>query len=1002
MSRFPYVLFQTRFVLLSILLLGISACFPGSQIMPAAGAIPLRYKAYQQKFENEYANLSRPPGDMKQVAEFFMQQYQPGPLPRVFEHSVIKDRHGQLLAELVDEGRRSWVGIDSISKNLIDAIVATEDASFFDNDGVDEKRLVGALLQNVQSANISAGGSTITMQMARNLFFAPEKRFDQSLDRKISEIFLAKALTKIFSKDEILELYLNLVYFGNGTYGAEAAAQGYFGKSAKDLSWNEATLLAGLPQSPSGLDPFTNLEGAKARQRTVLDLLVRRAYLTQASADRIAETPIVLQASPFTEIRAPHFVRFVTEYLAKDLQVIPGRAGLRVTTTLDLKMQDIAQKTVAEQVNALRGAYNLTNGALIALKPRHAEILVMVGSADFNNRAISGQVNVALSPRQPGSTMKAILYSTAFNDNLISPSTVVWDLPVRYTVAKVQTYIPANYDLKFHGPVTIRTAFSNSYNVPAIKVIDAVGPDRVAQIGRAMGLISLSDQPGTYNLPLTLGANEVNLLDLTNAFHTIANEGIYSPYRYILSVEDAAGQKLDLYPEEPWWQAISPEAAFLATSIMSDYKARQPAFGINSPLNLAIYPAAAKTGTSSSFRDNWTVGFTRNLVVGVWAGNSNGRPMSGASGVTGAAPIWNKFLTQTLSDAQIIEETLGVSADPAYWQFTPPPGIVQRALDCPKEVYCSQKTEYYRADWLERSGRNGPVGDGIAMNDRVANVRVSNGSSSDFAGVCSTPLGDRRTVLTLPMGFGQLAPKQIPVAQMIGSLQLAPYLPVPSLNQWQFVPLPESVDAKIAKDRQDALSWSRRVGTQLHLGPCNDVATVVRSLFGKNSTATVIYPDRTAEIKAIEKVQNAANAASNSPTPTPTVTPTPIQTAEATATATPIPVPIVKGEYYVANSYADNECPGNYLVGFVLNAQGAAIPGVVIRAIDQWGNVATGVSKSGAGDFGQWDIPLDFRKRSFSVVVLSENGAVASPTITIEHQGDAGPKCHHIIWKKAR
>lgn len=341
---------------------------------------------------------------------------------------------------------------------------------------------------------------------------------------------------------------------------------------------------------------------------------------------------------------------------------------------------------------------------------------------------------------------------------------------------------------------------------------------------------------------------------------------------------------------------------------------------------------------------------------------------------------------------------------------------MQRALDCPKEIYCSQTKEYYRTDWLEKSGRNGPIGDGIAMHDRVATVRVSTGSDSYFAGVCSTPLGDERTLLTLPTGFGQLAPKQPTAVRLINSLQLSPYLPVPSLNRWQFVPIPESVDVKIVQDRQDAIRWSGRVGTAIHLGPCTDIATLVRSLFGKNAIATVIYPDRTAEIKAFETIQNAAKTPTVSPTPTITAmalagtpgaiaTPTPTQTAQATPTPTPPTLPATQatgGQYVVANFYQDNNCPGHYLIGFVLNAQGTAIPGIAIRAIDQWGNVATGVTKSGAADFGSWDIPLDFRPRNFSVFVLDDNGSIASPTITINHQGDSGPKCHHIVWQETR
>ena len=329
----------------------------------------------------------RPDGTPQAIAEFYLRQYQPGPLPRVFQSSYIYDRRGQLLAELFDEGRRTWVPLDRISSNLLDAVIATEDASFYLNRGFDVRRLTGAALQNLVSGS-TLGGSTITMQLARNLFLPPNERFSRTVDRKLVEFLLARDLDRLFTKDEILEMYLNLAYFGHRAYGPEAAARTYFGKSALSLSLAEATLLAGLPQQPANLDPMYNLEGAKQRQRIVLDLMVRHGYLEQAEADEVFQQPVALAPDPDQRPNlAPHFLQYLSAYVARppDNQNLQ-RSGLRVYTTLDTAMQNLAQQVVREQVDALRSRYDLNNAALLALKTGTDEILAMVGSADFEQR----------------------------------------------------------------------------------------------------------------------------------------------------------------------------------------------------------------------------------------------------------------------------------------------------------------------------------------------------------------------------------------------------------------------------------------------------------------------------------------------------------------------------------------------------------------------------------------------------------------------------------------
>ena len=488
----------------------------------------------------------RPAISLSNVAEAYLQLYQPGPLPRVFQTTFVYDRNGHLLAELIGEGRREWVSLDQISPHLINATIATEDATFFTNPGVDPVRIAGAALQNVEQGEIVSGASTITMQLARNLFLGSEERYDQTFDRKIAEAGLASELTRTYTKEELLELYLNLLNYGHLGYGPQAAARTYFGKSAAELNLAEATLIAGIPQSPARFDLFDDFGSAKERQRTVLSLMVRHGFLTLDEANAAFAAEVELGGSPeIHSPRAPHFVDYVVRELDRSLgEGYVRRAGLHIYTTIDLALQDRAQQIVSQQVAALKPRFDMNNGALIALKPGTAEILAMVGSVDYENEEIDGQVNVAISPRQPGSAIKPLLYATAFNDNLISPATVIWDTPLTYTISTIEQYRPLNYDRKFHGPVTARAALANSYNVPAVKLLDAVSVERMLESARKMGVSSLHRGTDWYGLSLTLGGGEVTLLDLATAYHTIANRGLNQAPRYVLTITDGQGQTL--------------------------------------------------------------------------------------------------------------------------------------------------------------------------------------------------------------------------------------------------------------------------------------------------------------------------------------------------------------------------------------------------------------------------------------------------------------------------
>jgi membrane peptidoglycan carboxypeptidase len=601
------------------------------------------------------------------------------------------------------------------------------------------------------------------MQLARMLFLTPDERFNRTLDRKISEALLALELTELYTKDEILELYLNLAYFGHLAYGPEAAAQTYFGKPAARLTLAEASLLAGLPQQPALLDPFFDMEAARARQQIVLSLMVRRGYITQFEADLAFSEPITLAPDPNDRpMLAPHFIQYLSEYLARSPQQYNlGRAGLTVQTTLDLDMQNLAQQIVRENVDALRGSYNLNNAALLALKPGTSEILAMVGSADYNNDAIGGQVNVTLRLRQPGSTIKPVVYATALEKGLISPATLLWDLPVRYpTAVPGRDYRPNNYDERFRGPVTVRTALANSLNVPTVKLFDGIEPSEFITTANNMGVSSFdAARMESYGLSTALGGTEVSLYDLTAAYHTLANGGRFVEPTPIRQITTSDGQRIQIAPQRPPVQAVSPETAFLITDMISDNTARAPIFGENSRLKLSR-PAAAKTGTTTSFRDNWTVGYTKYLVAGVWAGNNDGRPMRNADGITGAGPIWNKFMEAVLADPALLR-VLDAPAEEAAWAFDVPVGVSQVPRPCPPELRCREGGEYFAQAWLDRMAAAGPYADSFLSGVMApVNVQLANGQTIRPA-VCVMRLTvpedlQARSVLVLPRGLGRL------------------------------------------------------------------------------------------------------------------------------------------------------------------------------------------------------------------------------------------------------
>ena len=586
-----------------------------------------------------------------------------------FETTRILDRNGNPLYEILDPnaGRRTYVPLDKISPVLLAATIATEDQDFYTHPGFDPMAIIRALWINYRTEGEGGGASTITQQLARALLLSPEERAERTYRRKAREIILAAEITRRYSKDEILELYLNEIYYGNLAYGIEAAAETYFGKTANQLTLAEASMLAGLPQSPAVYDIYTNREVTLARQQQVLVLMFGLSQTKGCIAVSNSEVPICVDrdsalkaaddikarnfASPNINSRYPHWVNFVRSQLESkyDAQTI-YRSGFIVYTTLDPKLQDEAQRLVTEQVASMVEK-NAKNGALVAIKPSTGEILAMVGSPDFNNDAISGQVNMATSPtRQPGSSIKPIAYVAAFEKGWTA-STWIWDVPTEFPDGANPPYVPKNYDDKFHGGMTVRMALSNSFNIPAVKTLEFVGvydnpntPEKEGMIGMAerLGITSLT-RPD-YGLALTLGGGDVSLLEMAGAFSVFANGGKRVPPVSILKIVDFQGNIIDEYQRPDAEQVIRREHAFLISSILSDNESRSWMFGRNSALNLP-FQVAAKTGTTNDFRDNWTMGYTPDLVTGVWVGNADYTPMVNTTGLSGAAPIWSQFMT---------------------------------------------------------------------------------------------------------------------------------------------------------------------------------------------------------------------------------------------------------------------------------------------------------------------------------------------------------------------
>lgn len=578
---------------------------------------------------------------------------------QIQQSTKIYSKDGELLYSVYQDKNRTLVKLDQISPHVLEATLAAEDGDFYEHTGLDIFGIIRSVYETVVLRN-KQGGSTLTQQIAKNALLST----DRTLTRKIKDMVLALQIERAYNKDEILQIYLNEVTYVGTAYGVEAAAKTVFNKSAKDLTLAEGALIAGLPQSPGSYNPFSNPERAKNRQKYVLKLMHENGWIGKdGKHKRISddeykqaiEEQLVFNTIKGT-IRAPHFVFYVLDLLRErygDDMVQNG--GLNVTTSIDLKMQDEFQKYVLDEVEKDKKAYNVGNGSLVALDPKTRQVWAMIGSKDYFAKDIDGQFNVAISPnRQPGSSLKPFTYLTGFTKGYLA-SSVIYDVPTSFINPDDPThkpYSPGNYgNWGFRGPIQVRYALANSVNVPAVKMLDLVGIPSMVKLARELGIVSLGYDPKVHWLALTLGGSSVKLLDLTNGFASLAAGGKYKDLHPILEVKDSNGKILEKVNDSGGKQVVDEKFVYILTTILSDNDARTPAFGPRSALYFPKDKVAVKTGTSNDLKDNWTVGFTPEIAVGVWVGNNDNKPMSQiSSGVTGAAPIWNKAINYYLKD----------------------------------------------------------------------------------------------------------------------------------------------------------------------------------------------------------------------------------------------------------------------------------------------------------------------------------------------------------------
>jgi len=566
-------------------------------------------------------------------------------LRQVPQTTKIYDRNGILLQQIYATQNRTLVPLKDIPINLQHATIAIEDKNFYKHPGFDLPSIIRAAYEDISGKPIQ-GGSTITQQLIKSSLLTSAR----SITRKFKEIILAFWAERLYTKNQILEMYFNQVPYGGTAWGIEAASEVYFNKNVKDVDLAQSAVLAGLTAAPTDYSPFNTNNSTlwKKRQIAVLDQMVDDKYISKDQAIAAAKEQITFNTQP-EPLLAPHFVNYITNYLEQKYgPELVEKGGLIVTTSLDVKTQNMAQQIVTNEVN--NDAYlNLTNGAVVITDPTNGDILAMVGSKDFNDPN-GGNVNLATSLRQPGSSIKVVTYSAALQHGFTA-ATILDDTPVTFS-NPWETYSPVNYDGSFHGKVPLRIALGNSFNIPAVKTLNQIGIPTMVNLGKQMGIQSWGD-PSQYGLSITLGGADVTMLDMSRVYGTLANQGKEVDLNPILKITDYKGNVLEQKDNSniPSNQVIDPGIAFIMGDILADNNARMTEFGPNSPLNIPGHYVSVKTGTTDNKRDNWTDGYTPNFVVVTWVGNNDNSPMSQAlaSGITGAAPIWNKIMTNLVN-----------------------------------------------------------------------------------------------------------------------------------------------------------------------------------------------------------------------------------------------------------------------------------------------------------------------------------------------------------------
>ncbi len=560
----------------------------------------------------------------------------------------IYDRTGQtVLYDIHGNIKRTLINLNDVPDYTKKAVLAAEDRNFYQHGGFSITGIVRSILKNLITGS-KVGGSTLTQQFVKNAILTNEKTYT----RKIKELLISYQIEQKFTKDQIFNMYLNEIPYGSVIYGIEAASQSFFGKPAKDLTLSESAIIAAIPQAPTYYSPYGNHRvELLARQRYILDSMAELGYITKDQAETAKQEKISFK--PLTEsITAPHFVMYIRELLSEKYgETFINQEGLKVYTTLDLDKQKIAEEAIKKGIEANGKKYGFGNAALVSLDPKTGQVLAMVGSADYNNEAIDGQVNVAISPRQPGSSFKPIVYTAAFLKGY-TPNTILYDTITNFDTTGVKKYEPNNYHQNENGPVTLRKALAGSLNIPAVKLTYLTGMDNILNLADSLGYTTLANRD-RFGLSIVLGGAEVKLLDHTAAYGVLATDGQKHDVNPILKIEDKNGKVIEEFKDKET-DVLDPEIARQTTDILSDDAARAYIFGAGGRLTLSGRPVAAKTGTTNDYHDAWTMGYTPSLVCGVWVGNSNNDAMTrGADGSIVAAPIWNYFMNESLKNTPI-------------------------------------------------------------------------------------------------------------------------------------------------------------------------------------------------------------------------------------------------------------------------------------------------------------------------------------------------------------